>query len=67
MLEYTYLVETCDGNSTIMQGRNKKHVIAKFKAHEKYYTVSDITAITKLDITTLLESYFIANETSCFV
>lgn len=67
MIENTYLIETCDGNSTILQGRNKKHVMNKFRKQERFYTVSDITAITRLDITMLLESYFLENERNCFV
>lgn len=67
MIENTYIVETCDGNATILQGRNKKHVIQKFRTQERFYTVSDITSISRVDVTMLLESYFLENERNCFV
>lgn len=69
MLDNTYLIETDDGNATIIQGRNKKHVLKKFKAQETFYSVDEITSITKLDITTLLNAYYASTDSTkcCFV
>lgn len=53
----TYIVETIDGNETIVQAYNKRHVIDIFKSRDMSYSVDEIAHIKRVDITELLTAY----------
>lgn len=53
-----YIVETVDGNETIIQAYSKEHVKDIFRVYDMSYSVEEIVNIQRVDVSELLEAYY---------